>query len=199
MEKWQEANKWEHEWWGDCSNTFNEEAKQFIYAHYLGLDSFVTNWYGRKGWNLSGKTVLDIGGGPVSILLKCAAKERTVVDPCDYPIWVEQRYADCGVNFLQIKGEQIGLTGYDEVWIYNVLQHVDDPKQIIENALAAGKIVRIFEWVEAGITDGHIHNLTAKNLDEWLGGVGKVLNINWPPVVGLAYFGVFRGKKYEKV
>ena len=35
-----------------------------------------------------------------------------------------------------------------------------------------------------------------EKLDKWLGGYGKVENINNSPVVGKAYYGIFLGEKY---
>lgn len=49
----------------------------------------------------------------------------------------------------------------------------------------------IFEWIETGVNIGHLHTLHAKDLDSWLGGTGKVENINQAGCVGLCYYGVF--------
>lgn len=192
---WTEATNWEKGWWGDCTNTFNEEAKQYIYAHYLGLDKNITNWYGRRGWDLNDASILDIGGGPVSILLKTKARKRSVLDPCDYPAWVAERYKCGGVEYIkdQAENESAYKEIFDEIWIYNCLQHVVDPEKILTNARKYSKIIRIFEWIDTGVSDGHLHNLTTENLDKWLGGFGKVENINRSPVVGKAYFGIFLG------
>ena len=61
---WEEANKWESTWWGDCTDTVNEEIKQRTYAKKIGLSE-----------DFSDKTILDIGGGPVSLLLKHKIKK----------------------------------------------------------------------------------------------------------------------------
>jgi hypothetical protein len=43
-------------YWGDCTNTFDEEQKHYVYARYMGL--------GRKHYSFDaqGRRVLDIGG-----------------------------------------------------------------------------------------------------------------------------------------
>ena len=86
------------------------------------------------------------------------------------------------------------VTGYDEVWLYNVLQHTQDPEKIIRNAQRAGRIIRIFEWIETriSINEGHPHSFTEQQLNEWLGGEGKVETLNgqancW----GKCYYGIF--------
>lgn len=192
---WQDATEWERNWWGDCANSFNEEAKQYIYAKYMGLGEFATNWYGRRGWDFGDKKVIDIGGGPCSILLKSKATIRLVVDPCAYPSWVVRRYIECGVEFENRKAEDEYIRGhatFDLALIYNCLQHTENPALIIANVKRIAKELRIFEWVDTGLSDGHLHDLTEENLNEWIGvGEGKVMDLNEGPVVGKAYFGIF--------
>ena len=198
-QSWQEATEWERSWWGDCSNTYNEETKQYLYARYMGLDEFATNWYGRRGWDMGDKKVLDIGGGPCSILLKSKARERIVLDPCQYPNWVNKRYEECGLSFWNIKGEELNTElEFDEVLIYNCLQHTEDPEKILSNAKKVSKLIRIFEWIETGVADGHLHNLTEDSLNKWLGGEGKAEMLNASPLVGKCYYGIFKGDRYGK-
>ena len=80
---------------------------------------------------------------------------------------------------------------FDECWIYNVLQHCDVPRKIIQNARKASKLIRIFEWIETGTNEGHIHDLTEKDLNKWLKGEGKVEQLNESGCVGQAYYGIF--------
>lgn len=193
---WSEEQDWEANWWGDCTNTYNEERKQQTYAQKMGI---IADWdYGHYPvYDLKGISVLDIGGGPVSMLLKCKNfKESAVVDPCDYPKWVDERYKIKEIDYFRIKGEDIRSTDFDEVWIYNVLQHTDSPEKILQNARRASKIIRIFEWIDAGTSHGHPHNLTETNLNKWLGGEGKVEQLNENGCVGKAYYGIFKGDSY---
>src|SRR3990167_3745707 len=192
MKEWGKAQKWEKEWHGDCANSFNEEAKQYIYASKMGLDSYSTNWYGRRGWDFGDQSVLDVGCGAYSLLLKSTAKERVVVDPCDYPDWVKARYKECGIEFLQIPAEEMKFENkFDITLIYNCLQHVQDPQKIIKKIRSYTKEIHIFEWIDTGTSDGHLHNLTEKVLNNWLGGEGKVEELNQYPCVGRVYYGIF--------
>ena len=190
--KWNEAQEWERKWWGDCANTFNEEAKQYVYARHMGLDEYKTNWYGRCGWDFGNMGIMDIGSGPASILLKSKAKRRIVVDPCRFPAWVSARYFECGIEFWQMSGELIFQSEHvDLALIYNCLQHAKSPSIIIDNVRRIAKELRIFEWIDTGTSEGHLHNLTEENLNKWIGGEGKVSEINEYPCKGKAYFGVF--------
>ena len=191
---WNDAQEWERQWWGSCQNTYGEEEKQLLYANRMGLRP---HHDGRSPYNfdLNGRSVLDIGGGPVSLLLKCTNyAEAFVADPCEYPEWVDMRYKAAGIEYGRIPGESIRVTGYDEVWLYNVLQHTKDPERIIRNAQRAGRIIRIFEWIETriSINEGHPHSFTEAQFNDWLGGEGKVETLNgqancW----GKCYYGIF--------
>jgi hypothetical protein len=71
------------------------------------------------------------------------------------------RYEQNDVEFLNVKAEQIEtLDRFDEVWIYNCLQHTDDPIEILRRVAIVGKAVRLFEWIDTGVHPGHPQNLT---------------------------------------
>lgn len=190
-EAWVGINGWERNWWDNCVNTFNEERKQFVYAKRMGLR---VHTFGRKsqfGIITGNRSVLDIGGGPVSLLLKCDQVRGKVVDPCTYPAWVYQRYEAAGIEYEIKMGEDISETGYDECWIYNCLQHVRDPEKILQNARRVARMLRIFEWVDTPSSDGHPHTLTQAMLDKALGGNGRIDIVREEGCVGRCYFGAF--------
>lgn len=191
MTKWDKAQIWESGWWGDCTNTFGEESKQLLYANRMGLQFYHD---GRSPHNIDmvDASVLDIGGGPVSLLLKCSNVTGMVADPLDMPDWCKLRYQCAGIHVEQIAGEKLKETGWDEVWIYNVLQHVKDPLAVIKNAQAAGKVIRIFEWLDTAVNIGHPHSFTAAQLDGWLNGHGKVEVLKGEAgCYGKCYYGIF--------
>ncbi len=187
----QTDQEWEAEWWAGCFNTFGEEAKQLTYAHLMGLVNEP-----RDGkwpvYDLRGSTVIDLGGGPASMLLKTVGGNGVVVDPCPYPKWVADRYAAAEIDYRIEPAEQFRLpTRFSECWIYNVLQHVVDPEEVIASARANAYTLRIFEWVESGVSIGHPHSLKVADLDSWIGGKGRFGHIDENGATGLAYWGVF--------
>jgi len=179
--------EFEKSYWGDCCNTFDEDQKHYIYAKYMGLDRQ------HYSFNVYGKRILDIGGGPTSILLKTVnLKEGKVVDPIHYPQWTIARYATKNISVLVKAGEDIIEYGWDEVWIYNCLQHTEDPEKIISNAKSAAKTLRFFEWVDIPPHDGHPHQLTRETLDFWIGSKGNIVHLAEHGCYGKAYYGVFQ-------
>jgi len=196
---WETHSEWEGQWWGSCINTYGEEEKQLLYFNRMGFKTF-HDTKSPYNFDFGGVSVIDIGGGPISCLLKGANFTGTVVDPCSYPQWVSDRYALAGITYLKQKGEDIDTSQKcDMVLIYNCLQHTEDPEKIINNALAISKEVRIFEWINTAITKGHPHSFTKETLDKWLMGIGKTESLSgqsncW----GECYYGVFKGANYEK-
>jgi 2-polyprenyl-3-methyl-5-hydroxy-6-metoxy-1,4-benzoquinol methylase len=199
MSDWNQDQEWEREWHGNCANSLNEELKQLVYAKKMGLKIEANNKT-PFNFDLKGVSVLDIGGGPYSLLLKCYNFTQAIVaDPCDYPEWVYSRYTAKKINFMVVPAEELPLNEkYDMVLIYNVLQHTKNPEEIIKRALSVSKELRIFEWIETGISKGHPINLTQKELDFWLNGKGKTEFLNESGCVGLSYYGIFKGKLFEE-
>jgi 2-polyprenyl-3-methyl-5-hydroxy-6-metoxy-1,4-benzoquinol methylase len=198
---WKKAQAWEADWHNNCANSLNEELKQLAYAVRMGL-TFTKDPKTPYNLDLQGKSILDIGGGAYSLLLKAVNFKRAVVaEPIDHPKWVIGRYESMGIEFWNIPGEELdksnkyfltrNLEVFDEVWIYNVLQHTLDPDKIVSNARKLSKLIRIFEWVDTPINVGHIHTLTEENLNKWLHGEGKVENIRELSAVGKCYYGIF--------
>lgn len=190
---WNKAQEHEKNWWGNCTNTLGEELKQMIYAHHMGIGFIEKNGIPYI-IDLDGKVIVDIGGGPTSLLLKAINGKCIVVDPCDYPQWVKERYWYANVEYIKQAAEDLPesiLVNSDEAWIYNVLQHVKNPEEIIRKAKLSKK-VRIFEWIDAETNEMHPHRLTEENLNKWLGGKGKVEILNGiNGCYGKVYYGTF--------
>lgn len=184
---WEDDQAWERHWHGDCIRSYGEETKQLDYAGKMGLKVEYDN-YGPY-IDVQGKSVLDMGGGPYSLLLKTkGCTEAWVVDPGIYPDWVMERYKTANIWYERVKGEDFKTDKvFDEVWAYNLLQHTENPEQIVRNIRSCSKIIRVFDWLEiTGI--GHPQNLTETKMNEWYGGLGKVN--------GHEYSGIFLGDHY---
>lgn len=196
---WHDHQSWESSWHGNCLATYWEETKQLEYSAKMDIPAIVKD--GKYPFYDFGdvKSILDIGGGPVSMLLKTLKPvEMTVIDPCTYPKWIEERYKEAGITYIKQKGEDIDTTKrYDLVLLYNVLQHTDNPKKIIDNIRTVSKIIKVFEWINTSIVDGHPHSFKREQFDEWFGGTGQVYIMNDKGCFGPAWAGTFKGNHYE--
>lgn len=176
----------EQSYWGNCCNTFDEDQKHYIYARYMGIPRV------HYSFQVQNKSILDIGGGPSSMLLKCIDLGKgLVVDPIMYPQWTRDRYALNNIQVLVDIGENVTESGWDEVWIYNCLQHVVDVPKLLSNALASAKTLRIFEWIDVPPHDGHPWELTKDLLDKCIGYYGQTVQLAEQGCYGKAYYGVF--------
>jgi len=175
----------ESNYWGDCCNTFDEDQKHYVYARYMGLKQV------GYSFDVEGKSIIDIGGGPTSMLLKTInLGAGLVVDPLRYPEWTYERYSCKGIGCQICRGEDLNHVDFDEAWIYNCLQHADDPELIIKNALRAAKTLRLFEWVDIPPHDGHPIELKKKKLDRWIEQEGNIIKLAESGCYGNAYYNV---------
>jgi SAM-dependent methyltransferase len=153
--EWQNAQEWERNWWmtyrnqHPCEVTKNSFVSKMMFLHE-GVPS---------------SSIIDIGCGPLSLLLRVPCKKGVALDPIHYGD-LEDAYVTKGIQRLVKRGEDLTAEDgtFDEAWIYNCLQHVEDPTKIIENALTVSKVVRIFEWTYIKPYKGHLHELTPELL-----------------------------------
>jgi glycosyltransferase involved in cell wall biosynthesis len=195
--RWESAQDSEATFWRAPSNMSYGQVKQQGYVDMLGLGE-----YGRCArYDLKGKSILDIGGGPCSLLLRCHNYGKvTVLDPCEFETWVYERYKSAKINIVKTSAEDWIPDGfYDEVWCYNVLQHVRDPQKIIDMMKRTAKKIRVFEWIDTPIDTGHPWSFTTEQLDKMFGQKGTGRNINEQDFLyqflhtteARAYYGVF--------
>jgi hypothetical protein len=183
----------EMDFWNGAINTLGEELKQLTYLEKMGFQRTPT-WRTQYAFDAEGKSIIDIGGGPCSVLLKMEHLKRgVVVDPGMYPNWVESRYSRADIGYMIERGEDliyengdirsytaahatptVCAGGFDVALVYNVLQHTIDPAKVIANARTVAKELRVFEWIEIAPHVGHPHCLSAAELDEWCGRKGTV-------------------------
>ena len=80
-----------------------------------------------------------------------------------------------GIEVLQVRGEDVDSTPFDEVWLYNVLQHVQNYKKVIEKCFECGRLIRVFEWVYTGIDGAHLNTFTPEQYDDLFKTEGSVV------------------------
>lgn len=142
-ERWAVAQEAEAAFWAAEDRVPLCRNLDALYRRALALD------------DATGATVLDLGGGPYPIasLLDLPVAACTVVDPLPFTD---------GLPRWQGRAEDYVGPSVDEVWGYNVLQHVTDPAAVIATAKRhARRRVRWFDWVETPIEDHHPHRIPA--------------------------------------
>lgn len=159
-ERWQQAQQ--------AERAFHNEPFEQGYAHYkqsyaqyfqhLGIDA-----------DLQGKKIVEIGPADFPALAYCEnIGDSFIVEPM--PSAILKKFAIKVVNSMAEDAEYKA----DEVWLFNVLQHVVDPYKIVDRAKAQADVVRFFEPVDYGIDECHPWNLTEAMFKEWFGDCVKI-------------------------
>jgi hypothetical protein len=109
------------------------------------------------------KKILEIGPAFYPALLFTDAKEKFALEPLfdKFPEEIKKLYNDNNINVIIDKAENLDTNLiFDEIWIFNLLQHVQDPDVLLEKCKKVGKIIRIFEPIEWPTDICHPHSFT---------------------------------------
>lgn len=172
--RWAEAQAGELAFWEAADRRQLARQLDRVYMQTLGITADTVR----------GRSVLDLGGGPLPLaaLFALPVASYTVVDPL--PVVEQLTYP-----MLRIVAPAETYFGppVDEVWGYNVLQHVIDPAAVLRSAKEHGRLVRWFDWVDTPIEDHHPHSLSADWLREQFDGWRIVSDQRQAIPVGLSY------------
>jgi hypothetical protein len=151
--RWQVAQQHEAAWWKEfCASLTPDNLSRAIDAGHCFTKSILD----IRFETVAGLTILDIAGGPYPLGSGVPPSHYTVLDPGDY----QDRYT----RIRQCAEDYTG-PAFDEVWGYNVLQHVRDPAAVMTTARrCALKTIRWFDVVETPIYPVHPHSIKA----DWL-------------------------------
>jgi hypothetical protein len=159
-ERWLEAQEAEASSWNTVLlNPRKIEQADIYYRHFPVMNLPLFDIQG-----LSAKKVIDIGGGPLSGILHFQNFTGTVVDPIAFEDkWIE-RYKEHGIDYIQSPAEEFleNYKGplYDEVWMYNCLQHVINPEKILNNLWRVSNVLRISEPCNTAVDTWHPHSFS---------------------------------------
>ncbi len=162
LDVWGVAQQHERDWWGTEPNSrWQEEIdKQQTYARLMGLPHDL---------NMGNKTILDVGCGPASMLLRAAHGGAAGVDPLLMSEETKAKYAQANIALYHGKAEDFEPPKhFDEAWMYNCLTHVDEPNKVMAMLLQAADSVRIFEWIDVPSDHTHPHTLRIEQFERWI-------------------------------
>lgn len=193
QQAWEECQTWERNWWLNNPEMYPVEIQK---------GDIVGGWLGIR--DMPTASVVDIGCGPFSLLQRVKVGTGYAVDPIDYgPL--EIGYQIAGISRVLCRGEELtlylGNTRFDEAWIYNCLQHVEDPQEILRQATQIAKRVRLFEWINIPAYTGHLQMLTLEGLIRpfreagWLPDFQCVGTADFDGLNGEFFVGVFRDRE----
>jgi SAM-dependent methyltransferase len=181
--QWENAQVGELAYWQRAGCVWGEFDKQIKYFQHMKL------WedFGAPDFelNMQGKSVLDVGCGPASGLMRMFnASLLTGVDPLEYGAAARRRYAAFGIDYRVANAENLeplNLGVYDLALCYNVLQHPERPDLICKELMKHAKEIRLCEWLGIPTDSEHLWTLTAPLVLNWFSGC-KIKHVDLPIV-----------------
>lgn len=123
--------------------------------------------------DLEGKSICEIGPARIPALNSCINFSKSyIIEPTVYQETVDLM-KDKEVEFIHDKAETCDFPEVDEVWLFNVLQHVQDPDLIVERLKQKSKVIRFFEPIVDWVNDEHPHAFTFEDYVQYFGQTTK--------------------------
>lgn len=160
-DRWYQAQigEKEHHIHEDIEKSYNHYRVSYgHYFKYLGIDC-----------DLKGKSIIEIGPARISSLLFCRNFSKSyIIEPTIYEN-VEHLYTDSNIVLVRERAENFDFPTVDEVWLFNLLQHVQDPDLIVKKCKDAANIVRFFEPIELDTDMLHPFSFSRQDFVEYFG------------------------------
>jgi hypothetical protein len=157
LERWHEAQIAEQK--------HHINSKQNLLSIYEHSYSQYFKWLDIEH-DLKGKRIIEIGCAHIPALLFCSNYEGVIIEPMPSDILLELTET-MPVELIREPAEYVDLSGYNEVWLFNVLQHVIDPELLINNMKKSANIIRYFEPVNMETCVHHPHGFTMDDFKKW--------------------------------
>lgn len=174
-ERWDRAQKAERQYHTQPKDVlikmYDDAYRQ--YFEWLGIDR-----------DLKGKSIIEVGPADVPALYYCGDKgaHSIIIEPMPSSVLEELSSEKCISTVIQpaeyVKYLDSPNWKIDEVWIFNVLQHVMDPDKVVANCKKWAKTIRFFEPIDMGTTEAHPHSFTLDDFKGWFGDSAKLYDYN---------------------
>ena len=161
IERWMEAQNDERT---HHHHPFNESA-----IHYKNTYKYYFS-YVKGSFDLENRSVLEIGPAKVPGLYFCKNYSHSyIIEPLTFAETEEQFKDRSDITFIRDPAETCAFPDIDEVWLFNVLQHVINPNLIIERCKQHAKIIRFFEPIDTSCDIAHPHTFNIEFFENHFG------------------------------
>ena len=151
-----------------------EKPVEQSYADFKINYNYYFEYLNINNADLQKKSIAEIGCARISALFFCNNYSKSyVIEPTYYP--EADKYYD-GKDIVKIheRAEQCNFPKVDEVWMLNLLQHVQSPDLIIEKAKQNSKIIRFFEPIDYPTNDQHPFSFSLDDYKKYFGDCVKL-------------------------
>jgi hypothetical protein len=119
--------------------------------------------------------IIEIGPADFPAIRYLSHNNCTIIEPMPSPL-LEDFCTKNSIALFKGKFETyIGSLEDKEIWMFNVLQHTQDPEWVIMQAKKA-RIVRYFEPINTDITPYHPHSFSVDDFDRWFPRINQYYN-----------------------
>lgn len=165
-ERWVSAQQGEKEFHIKESVEHSYESYKNAYGYYFK--------YLDINPNLEGKSIIEIGPGRIASLLFCENYSKSyIIEPTEYD-GIDHLYEGLDLSIIQKTAEEWDFEKVDEVWLFNLLQHVQDPDLLIKKCKESAKVIRYFEPLDLPTDNEHPFTF---NLEDFKGYFGDSVKI----------------------
>jgi hypothetical protein len=120
--------------------------------------------------DLVNKKILESGGGCYPAVYFCKGLKKAVnVEPLydKFPDYIKALLTNSKIECISTGFEDHKeRLKFDEVWFFNVLQHVRDPYTQIQNAKDIANVIRVFEPIDTSTNNEHPHSFSIEFFKE---------------------------------
>jgi len=146
---------------------FHQDPIESLLSNYKESYRQYFEWLGIES-NLNGKKIIEVGCASVPALHFCTNYTGVIIEPLPSDA-LQSLVKDMPVDLIAEPAETTNLSGYDEVWLFNVLQHVIDPVKLVDNMKKSAKTIRFFEPINTPICEYHPHSYTMDDMIKLFG------------------------------
>jgi hypothetical protein len=126
--------------------------------------------------DLNQKSVVEIGPARIAGLLFCTNYSKSyIIEPTPYD-GIDHLYQNKNLKIIKEKAEICNFPNVDEVWILNLMQHVQDPDKLIDIAKKKSKIIRFFEPIDLSTNNEHPYSFSEQDYKNYFGDCVKIYN-----------------------
>lgn len=107
------------------------------------------------------KTIIEVGPALYPCLVNVKTQKSIVIEPLFdfFPPHIKSLYSINNIACITQPLEEIedNLFNCDEIWVFNIMQHIIDPDLFIDKCIMLSKIIRIFEPIDCPTNNSHPH------------------------------------------
>lgn len=119
--------------------------------------------------DLQGGKIIEIGCAGFPALYFRKNYKGVVIEPLE----IETLGIICkekGIERIKAAVEDIDLPDCDEIWLFNVMQHIIDPELFVLKCKESAKVIKYFEPIDYPVCEYHPHTFSMDDFTRWFGG-----------------------------